>query len=73
MAGAERAALAGSRAAGAHDVAEQVAASNGLLDVHVQVSTTATTVDVTVDARVPAALPGRWSEVTASAHRMREE
>lgn len=72
MAGAEHAAFADAGPDAAVGVAQQVAADSGLLDVRVQVGFTGTTVDVTVDARVPSVLPGRWSLVSATAHRMRE-
>ena len=69
MAAAEQAAFADANPADAQRAAE-LAARGGLTAVSVELTTTGTSVDVRVDAQVPALLPGQWSQVTASAHRV---
>ena len=70
MAAAEQAALADANPADAQRVAAELAARGGLTAVSVELTTIGTSVDVRVDAQVPALLPGQWSQVTASAHRV---
>ncbi|MGL5249277.1 MAG: TadE/TadG family type IV pilus assembly protein [Brooklawnia sp.] len=70
MAAAEQAAFADANPADAQRVAAELAARGGLTAVSVELTTTGTSVDVRVDAQVPALLPGQWSQVTASAHRV---
>ena len=64
------AAFADANPADAQRVAAELAARGGLTAVSVELTTTGTSVDVRVDAQVPALLPGQWSQVTASAHRV---
>lgn len=73
MTGAEQGAILGRGTADAEQAASQVADRGGLSSVVVQVSQTATVIEVTVSARVPTVLPGDWSVVSASAHRVKEE
>lgn len=70
MTGAEHAAFA--VASNAHQVATQVAERGGLSNLDVRVVTVGTTVEVSVAGRVPSVLPGSWSTVQATAHRVKE-
>lgn len=72
MAAAEHAAFANSGVGDAQQVGADLAARGGLLEVSVQVGGTATAIEVQVSGRVPTLLPGDWSVVQASAHRIKE-
>lgn len=73
MAGAEHAALAGARSTNAHQVATQVAQRGGLTSITVQVASSGPSVQVSISGRVPTILPGDWTKVQATAHRVKEE
>ncbi|MDI9627813.1 MAG: TadE/TadG family type IV pilus assembly protein [Acidobacteriota bacterium] len=72
MAAAEQAAFADANPANAKRVAAEFAARGGLTGVSVELTTTDTSINVRVAAQVSSLLPGQWSHVTASAHRMAE-
>ena len=72
MAAAEQAAFADANPANAKRVAAEFAARGGLTGVSVELTTTDTSINVRVAAQVSSLLPGQWSHVTASAHRVAE-
>jgi hypothetical protein len=73
MAAAEHAAFAGGGSDDPVGLASGVAARGGLRDVQVDVSDTGAGVRVSITAQVPTVVPGDWSVVQASAHRVKEQ